>query len=80
MDFDRYTRFSSRYDTRDQVYQPAEVLTSILPPEGARRFTIPNMDLFEQYPGKMKAIMKLLFREFEEGMEFLALEDNEKTG
>jgi len=39
-----------------------------------------NMDLFEKHPGKMKEIIQLLFREFEEGMEFLSLEDDEKSG
>jgi len=43
------------------------------PSEGARRFTMKNMDLFEKHPGKMKEIIQLLFREFEEGMEFLSL-------
>lgn len=38
-----------------------------------------KLDLFEQHPGKMKEIIQLLFREFEEGMEFLALEDDEKS-
>jgi hypothetical protein len=39
-----------------------------------------NMDLFEKRPGKMMEIIQLLFREIEEGMEFLSLEDDEKSG
>ncbi|MBL7079336.1 hypothetical protein ISS39_03335 [Candidatus Bathyarchaeota archaeon] len=39
-----------------------------------------NMDLFERHPGKMMEIIQLLFREFEESMEFLALENDEISG
>ena len=38
------------------------------------------MDLFEKRPGKMMEIIQLLFREIEEGMEFLSLEDNKNQG
>jgi hypothetical protein len=54
-----------------------ELLASKLPPEVAKRFTMKNMNLLELYPDKMKEIIMLLFREFEEGTEFLALEDDE---
>jgi hypothetical protein len=56
-----------------------ELLASMLPPESARRFTKKNMDLFEESPGKMKEVIQLLFREFEEGMEFLDLEDDDSS-
>jgi hypothetical protein len=56
-----------------------ELLASMLSPDSARRFTMKNMDLFEQHPGEMKEIIQLLFREFEEGLEFLALEDDEEA-
>ena len=55
-----------------------ELLASMLPPVSARRFTMKNMGLFEQHPGTMKEVIQILFREFEEGMEFLALEEDEE--
>ena len=77
----KYARCSSCGEEIEIVdYQVmVELLASMLPPEGARRFTMKNMDLFEKHPGKMKEIIQLLFREFEGGMEFLALEDDEKA-
>ena len=77
----KYVRCTSCGEELDIVdYQVmVEVLASMLPPENARRFTMKNMDHFEENPGKMKKIIQLLFREFEEGMEFLALEDDEKA-
>ncbi len=77
----KYVRCTSCGEELDIVdYQVmVELLASMLPPESARRFTMKNMDLFEQHPGKMKEIIPLLFREFEEGMEFLALEDDVRS-
>ena len=77
----KYVRCTSCGEELDIVdYQVmVEGLASMLPPEGARRFTMKNMDHFEEHPGKMKEIIQLLFREFEEDREFLALEDDEKA-
>ena len=48
-----------------------ELISSNLPAEYARRFTMKNMHLFHMYPEKMKMMLSILMDDFEQGGKIL---------